>query len=43
MAKTVTTISGYMPQDKTLLTKTMLMKGRMPVAILFDKVFWEGQ
>ena len=43
MAKTVTTISVYMPQNKTHLTKTMPMKRHKPIAKLFDEEFWEAQ
>ena len=43
MAKTVTTISVYMPQNKTHLTKTMPMKRHKPIAKLFDEKFWEAQ
>ena len=43
MAKTVTTISIYMPQNKKHLTKTMPMKRHKPIAKLFDEEFWEAQ
>ena len=43
MAKTVTTISVYMPQNKTHLIKTMPMKRHKPIAKLFEKEFWEAQ
>jgi hypothetical protein len=43
MAKTVTTISVYMPQNKKHLTKTMPMKRHRPIAKLFDENFWEAQ
>jgi transposase len=43
MAKTVTTISVYMPQNKMHLIKTMPMKRHKPIAKLFEKEFWEAQ
>ena len=43
MAKTVTTISVYMPQNKEHLTKTMPRKRHKPIAKLFDEEFWEAQ
>ena len=43
MAKTVTTISVYMPQNKTHLIKTMPMKRHKPIAKLFEEEFWEAQ
>ena len=43
MAKTVTTISIYMPQNKTHFIRTMPMKRHKPIAKLFDKNFWEAQ
>ncbi len=43
MAKTVTTISVYMPQNKTHLTKTMPMKRHKPIAKLFEEEFWGMQ
>ena len=43
MAKTVTTISVYMPQNKTHFIKTMPMKRHMPIAKLFEENFWEAQ
>ena len=39
MANTVTTISVYMPQNKTHLIKTMPMKRHKPIAKLFEKEF----
>ena len=41
MAKTVTTISIYMPENKTYLIRTMPMKRHQPIAILFEDEFWE--
>ena len=43
MAKTVTTISVYMPQNKTHLIKTMPMKRHKPIAKLFEEDFWGMQ
>jgi transposase len=43
MAKTITTISVYMPQNKTHFVKTMPMKRHKPIAKLFEKEFWEAQ
>ena len=43
MAKTVTTISVYMPQNKKHLIKTMPMKRHKPIAKLFEENFWEAQ
>ena len=43
MAKTVTTISVYMPQNKKHFIKTMPMKRHMPIAKLFEENFWEAQ
>mgnify|MGYP002861044483 CR=1 FL=1 len=43
MAKTVTTISIYMPRNKKHLTKTMPMKRHKPIAQLFDEKFWGMQ
>ena len=43
MAKTVTTISVYMPKNKAHLIKTMPMKRHKPIAKLFDEDFWEAQ
>ena len=43
MAKTVTTISVYMPQNKTHFVKTMPMKRHKPIAQLFEEDFWEAQ
>ena len=43
MAKTVTTISVYMPQNKTHLIKTMPMKRHKHIAKLFDEEFWGMQ
>ena len=43
MAKTVTTISVYMPQNKMHLIKTMPMKRHKQIAKLFEKEFWEAQ
>ena len=43
MAKTVTTISVYMPQNKKHLTKTMPMKRHKPIEKLFEEEFWGMQ
>lgn len=43
MAKTVTTISVYMPQNKTHFIKTMPMKRHKPIAKLFETEFWGMQ
>ena len=43
MAKTVTSISVYMPQNKTHFIKTMPMKRHKPIAKLFEEDFWEAQ
>ena len=43
MAKTVTTISVYMPQNKTHYIKTMPMKRHKPIAKLFEEYFWGMQ
>ena len=43
MAKTINTISVYMPQNKTHFVKTMPMKRHKPIAKLFEKEFWEAQ
>lgn len=43
MAKTVTTISVYMPQNKTHFTRTMPMKRHKPIAKLFETEFWGMQ
>ena len=43
MAKTVTTVSVYMPQNKTHFIKTMPMKRHKPIAKLFEENFWEAQ
>ena len=43
MAKTVTTISVYMPQNKMHLIKTMPIKRHKPIAKLFEEKFWEAQ
>ena len=43
MAKTVTTISVYMPQNKTHYIKTMPMKRHKPIAKLFEENFWGMQ
>ena len=43
MAKTVTTISVYIPQNKKHLIKTMPMKRHKPIAKLFEENFWEAQ
>ena len=43
MAKTVTTISVYMPQNKTHYIKTMPMKRHKPIAKLFEGDFWGMQ
>lgn len=43
MAKTVTTISVYMPRNKKHINKTMPMKRHKPIAKLFEEEFWEAQ
>ena len=43
IAKTVTTISVFMPQNKKYLIKTMPMKRHKPIAKLFEEKFWEAQ
>lgn len=43
MAKSVTTISVYMPQNKTHFIKTMPMKRHKPIAKLFEEEFWGMQ
>ena len=43
MDKTITTVSVYMPQNKTHFVKTMPMKRHKPIAKLFEKEFWEAQ
>ena len=43
MAKTVTTISVYMPQNKAHYIKTMPMKRHKPIAKLFEENFWGMQ
>ena len=43
MAKTVTTISVYMPQNKKHYIKTMPMKRHKPIAKLFEEYFWGMQ
>ena len=43
MAKTVTTISIYMPENKTHYVKTMPMKRHKPIEKLFDEEFWVAQ
>nr|WP_280752526.1 MULTISPECIES: IS1634 family transposase [unclassified Parabacteroides] len=40
MAKTITTISVYLPQNKCSITKTMIMKRHQRIAKLFDENFW---
>ena len=40
MAKTITTISIYLPQNKYSITKTMIMKRHQRIAKLFDENFW---
>ena len=42
MAKTVTSISVYMPQNKKHLVRTMPMKHHKPIVKLFDEVFWKA-
>jgi len=42
MAKTVTTISIYLPENKTHIIRTMPMKRHQPIAILFEDEFWEA-
>lgn len=43
LAKTVTTISLYLPQNKEHLQKTMLLKRHQPIALLFEDNFWGMQ
>ena len=43
MAKTVTTISIYMPENKAHYVKTMPMKRHKPIEKLFDEDFWGMQ
>ena len=43
MAKTVTTISIYMPENKTHYVRTMPMKRHKPIEKLFDEDFWGMQ
>ncbi|WP_349833461.1 IS1634 family transposase [Bacteroides intestinalis] len=40
MAKTITTIRVYLPQNKCYITKTMIMKRHQRIAMLFDEKFW---
>lgn len=40
LAKTVVTIQIQMPENKSVFTKTMLMKRHQPIARLFDLNFW---
>lgn len=40
MAKTITTISVYLPQNKCSITKTMIMKRHQRIEKLFDENFW---
>lgn len=40
LAKTVVTIQIQMPENKSVFTKTMLMKRHQPIARLFDPDFW---
>lgn len=43
MAKTVTTISIYMPNNKKHFIKTIPMKRHKPIAKMFEEEFWEAQ
>ena len=43
MAKTVTTISIYMPENKAHYVKTMPMKRHKPIEKLFNEDFWVAQ
>ena len=43
LAKTVTTISIYLPKNKEHLQKTMLLKRHKSIDILFDENFWVAQ
>lgn len=43
LAKTVTTISVYLPENKMHYVKTMPMKRHKPIEILFDEEFWGMQ
>ena len=43
MAKTVTTISIYMPENKAHYVKTMPMKRHKPIEKLFNEEFWGMQ
>lgn len=43
LAKTVTTISVYLPKNKQYLNKTMLLNRHKPIAMLFDESFWVAQ
>ncbi len=43
MAKTVTTISIYMPENKMHIIKTMPMKRHKPIEKLFSEEFWGMQ
>lgn len=43
LAKTITTISIYLPKNKEHLQRTMLLKRHKPIEILFDENFWVAQ
>ncbi len=43
LAKTVTTISIYLPKNKEHIQKTMLLKRHKPIEMLFDEKFWVAQ
>jgi len=43
MAKTVTTIQITLPLNKTVISKTLVMKRHRAIALLFDEKFWEAQ
>ena len=43
LAKTVTTISVYLPKNKEHLTKTMLLKRHKTIEQLFNENFWVAQ
>lgn len=43
LAKTVTTISVYLPQNREHLTQTMLLKRHKPIELLFNENFWGMQ
>lgn len=43
LAKTVTSISIYLPKNKEYLQRTMLLKRHKPIENLFDENFWVAQ